>query len=268
MRERQVIDCFRFHNEFEILKLRLQILEDVVDWFVLAEANLSHSGEPKPYHFEQNKGIFKRWLPKIRHVVVEDMPANASNYQRERYQMDAVRRGLTSLKSQDAVIIGDIDEIPNPTVIRMYKASDGIVGLKSYNGIFYINCENFTVPWFNPKIVTRDIVLRNTPSAIRDYQAEGWGHFYEVGGWHFSYCGGLQQYDSKIRSFSHANQVPPGWKDLTVMKRILEDPENEADAQFCPVRIRKVDRSFPDYVRNHQRDLIAAGLIWQPGELP
>ena len=33
-----IIDCFPFYNERDLLEIRLQELESVVDWFVLVEA--------------------------------------------------------------------------------------------------------------------------------------------------------------------------------------------------------------------------------------
>lgn len=34
-----VYDCFQFFNELDILKLRMHVLNDVVDKFVISEAN-------------------------------------------------------------------------------------------------------------------------------------------------------------------------------------------------------------------------------------
>ena len=54
-----------------MLNLRLHELEHVVDVFVLAEATRTHANRTKNLLFEENKGLFERFLPKIRHVVVE-----------------------------------------------------------------------------------------------------------------------------------------------------------------------------------------------------
>jgi len=54
----KVYDCFPFFNELDVLEIRLKELWDVVDVFVLAESNLSHSGKPKEYIFENNKDRF------------------------------------------------------------------------------------------------------------------------------------------------------------------------------------------------------------------
>ena len=66
----KVYDCFPFFNELDVLEIRLKELWDVVDVFVLAESNLSHSGKPKEYIFENNKERFSQWMSKIRHIKV------------------------------------------------------------------------------------------------------------------------------------------------------------------------------------------------------
>ena len=44
----QVYDCFLFYDEFDILEIRLNILNDVVDYFVLVESSRTFSGNKKP----------------------------------------------------------------------------------------------------------------------------------------------------------------------------------------------------------------------------
>ena len=60
-----VIDCIPFFNELDILKLRLNILNPIVDKFVLEEATVTFSGEPKELGCEKNKELFAEYLPTI-----------------------------------------------------------------------------------------------------------------------------------------------------------------------------------------------------------
>ena len=62
----KVIDCFTFFNELDLLEFRLKFLDQHVDMFVVAESNLTHSGKPKPYYFEENKKRFDHWMHKKR----------------------------------------------------------------------------------------------------------------------------------------------------------------------------------------------------------
>ena len=41
-----IYDCFSFFNELDLLEIRLNVLKDVVDKFMLVEATKTHMGEP------------------------------------------------------------------------------------------------------------------------------------------------------------------------------------------------------------------------------
>ena len=44
MKTRKLIDSFIFYNELSTLNMRLHELDDYVDYFVIVEAGLTHSG--------------------------------------------------------------------------------------------------------------------------------------------------------------------------------------------------------------------------------
>ena len=67
----KVFDCFTFFNELDLLELRLKLLDEVVDHFVIAESNLTHAGREKPYHFEAAKERFVQWQHKIIYIPVQ-----------------------------------------------------------------------------------------------------------------------------------------------------------------------------------------------------
>ncbi|MBV5330446.1 MAG: glycosyl transferase GT17 family protein, partial [Chlorobium sp.] len=115
-----IFDTFIFFNEIELLDIRLNILNDCVDRFVLVEATKTFQGKHKPLFFEQSKHLFERYKDKIIHVVVDDLPVNAAPFDREYFQRDAILRGLDGCGSEDLIIISDLDEIPNPEVIPKY----------------------------------------------------------------------------------------------------------------------------------------------------
>ena len=86
--------------------------------FVIVEANSTFSGKSKPLAFLQNKERFRAYLPKIRHVIVEDSPNTGDAWENERFQRDALIRGLEglnpALKSSDLIFASDVDEVPDP----------------------------------------------------------------------------------------------------------------------------------------------------------
>ena len=88
------MDCFTFYNEFDLLEARLREVGNVVDFFVLCEATKTHVGKPKELLFEAHASRYAEWLPKIVHVVDDDMPEHAADaWTREHHQREALRFG-------------------------------------------------------------------------------------------------------------------------------------------------------------------------------
>ena len=46
-----IYDCFQFFDEEHILDLRLNILDEFVDFFVFVESTNDHQGKPKKLNF-------------------------------------------------------------------------------------------------------------------------------------------------------------------------------------------------------------------------
>ena len=63
-----IYDCIPFFNELDILNLRLHILDPIVDKFIIEEATVTFSGQPKELCFEKNKDMFREFLPKIEYI--------------------------------------------------------------------------------------------------------------------------------------------------------------------------------------------------------
>lgn len=130
-----IVDCFIYFNEKELLELRVNLLKDYVDKFIIVDGNYTFSGIPK--EFTCKKVIKELQLPEdIIEVIEVDLSLEnldpASDYEkqwvpdakhasREKTQRDAISRCLkTNNFDQDTVfIIGDCDEIINPKYIQM-----------------------------------------------------------------------------------------------------------------------------------------------------
>ena len=76
----RVFDSFIFFNELEILEMRLNILNDVVDYFVLTESPFTVSGNEKPLYYQENKDMFGKFNDKIIHNITEQIPNDYSDF--------------------------------------------------------------------------------------------------------------------------------------------------------------------------------------------
>jgi beta-1,4-mannosyl-glycoprotein beta-1,4-N-acetylglucosaminyltransferase len=114
----QVYDCFKFFNEIELLKMRLEELDSVVDHFVIVESIETQRGDPKPLYFQENRECFSKYLDKIIHIVVNERHPEMDLWEREHFQRNCITRGLQHCHESDLIIISDLDEIPRPHLIR------------------------------------------------------------------------------------------------------------------------------------------------------
>ena len=226
-----IYDCFSFFNELDLLEIRLNTLNKVVDKFILAESPLTHTGNPKPLYYAENKERFAKFNDRIIHVVVDDfpsmpddMPVREKAWTRENWQRNAIVRGLPEdIEDEDILLISDLDEIPNPDYVQ--KAAGNLVGitrldLKAY--CFFINMRNVSYPIWNNG--TRVLTWRtfNDPKTYADSKygecciaAVNQGptatrvrflkpaRILKPAGWHFSYLGGAEAIQRKMKSIAH-----------------------------------------------------------------
>ena len=63
---KKIFDCTTFYNANLLFETRFNILKDVVDYFVVCEANKDHTGNAKNFNFNPN--IKKKYLDKIIYI--------------------------------------------------------------------------------------------------------------------------------------------------------------------------------------------------------
>ena len=66
-----VLDCFPYFNERELLELRVNLLKEVVDFFVISEGDRTHSGQPKDMILK--KLVAELHLPADKIIVIETL---------------------------------------------------------------------------------------------------------------------------------------------------------------------------------------------------
>ena len=128
----KVYDCFTFYNEFELLELRLKALWDVVDYFVIVEANRKHNGEPKEFSFWARQKDFKDFLLKIRFIPADlsKLPfKGVGDWSIENAQRNAIMNGIGDAAADDLIFVSDLDEFPAPDILQ--RLQDNRIALLS-----------------------------------------------------------------------------------------------------------------------------------------
>jgi len=268
-----IYDCFTYFDESDLLEIRLNELDPVVDRFVLVEATQTFSGLPKPLHFAASKARYRRFAGKIIHVVVDDADAaadvrelpyykatlaanpsfkayidqNVATWSREAHQRNAILRGLGACRPDDVILIGDVDEIPRSSTFRELSSLEGTKAFKQQLFYYYLNCRADS-EWLGTKAARYEDLLRTSPQGVRAAPAQG---VIENGGWHFSYLGGIDAIRTKIASWSHQELNTP---EVRAAESLMYNIENNLDIfgrgnAYC---LGELDASYPEYVRRHR----------------
>lgn len=202
----KIFDCFKFFNELELLDLRIMVLNDLVDYFVLVEANRTHTGGTKEFIFEQNKDRFSDYLDKIIYVKVEDLPYTRTDiWKAENFQRNCITRGLTAAKPTDKIIISDADEIPNPDVIMQNIDAPSLVTMTQKLFYYHVNCLQ-NQPWWGSVLSNCDWDEWGSPQNLRNKARIG-ENAVPNGGWHYSFMGGAENIRVKVENIAESHLI-------------------------------------------------------------
>jgi len=281
-----VYDCFSFFSEFDLLELRLNYLDPIVDFFVISEAPIMFSGLPKPLYFEEHKNEprFKKFEHKIIHQILTDIPNDYINlsitdgedpfhelviektlagdwwphnhppYGRDTFSKESLIRPLTDCQNDDIIILGDADEIPNKETLKLVieefkKDPYQIYNLaqKMYN--YYLNCQKVDSPeevWFGNIILSFEKFKKNS---FCEMKVRRRGFMVSDGGWHFSYLGDREKSLEKMIAGNETAMYTDHIK-ANIQKNIDECFTSTHDVYFRPCRFVKteVDETYPDYI--------------------
>jgi len=221
-----IVDCFLFYNELDMLTLHLEELYKVVDRFVLVESTTTFIGNTKPLYFNENKNKYSKYLDKIIHVIVEDTPKSDNPWVSEKFQRNAIDRGLSQLdlKNGDIIIIGDVDEISDSETIENISKK-GLTRPVSLEMDFYyynFNCRNVE-KWYKTKVVPYIIYKQYPdPDNLRLSSCDT----IKNGGWHLSYFGTPEFISNKLSNFSHQEYNNDNYNNIELIKNRIDNNED------------------------------------------
>lgn len=270
-----VYDCFTFFNELDLLEIRLNLLEDVVDRFVLVEMSKTHTGNQKPFYFDENKERFSKYLDKIIHIKITKTPildnSKSDKYGNkwllENFQRDCIMKGLSQAQDNDVIIISDLDEIPNPEVIKSYDCS-GIWVLEQSMRYYFLNNICYTYPiWRNGTRIGLLKYLRNPQqqlpeSEFYEFSKYGLPTYFRFcsgqcipnAGWHFSYCGSLSQILNKRKSIVEQQFNTVSNLDLDYVSKAIKSGKDILGRKQYRYMALSIRKSLPYYiVKNEQK---------------
>ena len=254
-----IFDCVQFFNEENILDLRLNILDEYVDFFILVESTVDHQGNEKKLNF--NIENFKKFEKKIIYVVVEDVAEIikkshiGQNSLVERHQRNSIMKGLVKSNDNDLIIISDVDEIPDLRKLNLFdKKMYAVFSQKKFD--YKLNLLNQTEgDWHGSKICLKKYL--KSPQWLRDLKFKKYP-FWRIdktrntqiiknGGWHFSYLQNPDEIIKKIKSFSHGERNKPEFANLKNIEEKIKMQQNIFDLGFSYKKV-DLDSTFPKYI--------------------
>jgi len=265
----KIIDAFIFYNELEMLTYRLNLLNDVVDYFIIVESLYTFTGKEKKLFYNENKHLFENFSNKIIHIILNSLPYinecdnidnidNASEiWNNEFYQRNAISLGINHIKDLselDIIIISDVDEIPDPLTLSKIKNAEITVDINTLEmDLYYYNLNTrFKNKWLVSKIITYKKYNEYTESNISCNGIRyGGGEIIKNGGWHLSYFGDKYYIQNKIQNFSHQKYNIPEFTDINKIEERMKNNIDLFNRNMDTEQIKIEDNTYlpPNYLK-------------------
>ena len=249
----KIFDCFMYFDEEVILDLRLNILNDYVDYFVIVESTFTHRGDKRKLRFNREK--FKKFEKKIVYLVYNENPSKIeevldqdSNDEksrkyilnaayRENGQRDYLTNGLQNADDDDLILISDVDEIPNLQNLNLKEIKNEIILFKQDMFYYKLNLKMPGILWSgtkgckkknfkNPQWL-RNIKDKKYPMYRLDtfFSKKKYMNlkFIDNGGWHFSNIKTPEEIEHKLKSYLHHREFEKSPLSESEIDKIIRD---------------------------------------------
>ena len=229
----KIFDCFMYFDEDLVLDLRLNTLNNNVDYFVIVESIFTHRGEKRDLKFDIKK--YNKFKDKIIYCVYDVEPKGidavnkddnesikSTKYiinagKRENGQRNFINSALINAHDEDIIMISDVDEIPNLFNTNFNKIKNKIYLFKQNMFYYKFNLQIPNFKWVGTKACKKKEFI--SPQWLRNVKDRKYP-FYRVdtffsdtkytnieiiddGGWHFSNIKTAEQIEYKLRSYLH-----------------------------------------------------------------
>lgn len=271
-----IVDNFMFNNDAELLELRYHLLKDVVDVFVISEANHTFTGIPKPYN---GKRLIKELgLDEDKFVVLEidtspdklipnafdrfeteriQNPNALLSYCRLRTQKDALLSILDRFPDNTIFMHSDVDEMPKPEAVKYLAYVSSVhpnnilkiplILLESSADKRVYNEIDEPVQWERAFMICTKAQIKNKGcAALRSEYDNPYppinitenGEMVQDLGWHFTWMGDLERKKLKAKSCLHSEAI-----------ELINNVSEETKA----IMKKEYDEKFGDVVKYHHK---------------
>lgn len=229
----RIFDCFMYFDEELVLDVRLNTLDEFVDYFVIVESRFTHKGEKRELKFNHKK--FEKFKDKIIYLIYDEQPEKIEqindhdSYEekarkslwnaiyRENGQRNYIEKGLIESEDNDIILVSDVDEIPNLKNLEFKEIDKKIILFKQ--DMFYYKFNLFlpNMIWTGTKGCKKKHLI--SPQWLRNIKDRKYSFFrldtffsnskYRSvkhildGGWHFTNMKNAEAIEHKLKSYLH-----------------------------------------------------------------
>ena len=262
----KVYDCFMYWDEDLLLDLRIRILNKVVDYFVIVEGNKTWQNNKKKFRFKIEK--FKKFKNKIIYIKVNDLPNGKNPWLRENFQRNCISRGITGANDNDLIMISDLDEIPNPRKIKLFKKKMRFAVFEQSLYRYKFNLQSKTEPfWFGTRICVKKFL--KSPQWLRDLKFKKrpfWridkfrlNNIIKNGGWHFCDLKTPKKLLHKLKNLCETNdqfvfntRIETRYLKESQIKKNIKNGIS-ISGRNENFKLKKFDNSFPEYLVKNKK---------------
>ena len=222
-----------YFDEEVVLDVRLNTLNEFVDYFVIVESKYTHSGEPRDLKFNPKR--FEKFKDKIIYLIYDEESKkiekinddDAENEKTRKYifnaayrengQRDYIKKGLINAENSDFILISDVDEIPDLSKINFQKIKEKIILFKQDMFYYKFNLYLPNLIWTGTKGCKKKYL--NSSQWLRNIKDRKYSFFridtffsktkyisvktINNGGWHFTNIKTAKEIEYKLRSYLH-----------------------------------------------------------------
>lgn len=250
-------DCITFFRENFMTNIRFEILDEVVDYFVVCESNFDHRNNFKGFNFKLNN---QKFLKKLIYIKLYDpFPSSENLWLNQAYQRDFILSNL-KINRDDYLMFSDPDEIPSPTKLKNFSLSKkyAIFMQKHFMYRFNILAKEYT-PWEGTRIARRKDILSidfMRQKILKKNIKKWWRpdkerniELIEDGGWHFNNFLSPEELSIKLKTFAHKEFASNKFSDPKIIERKIKSREDLFGRGHCFEKISDNDLGIlPDYI--------------------
>ena len=251
----KIYDCFMYFDEEVVLDVRLNTLNEFVDYFVIVESIYTHKGNLRELKFNHKK--FEKFKDKIIYIVdeetypqteeinTEDSEVEKSRKAifnaayRENGQRNLITRGLKKANDEDIIMVSDVDEIPKLSELNFKNINEKIILFKQDMFYYKFNLWLPNLIWTGTKACKKKNLVN--PQWLRNIKDRKYSFFridtffsktkytsikvINDGGWHFSNIKTPKEIEFKLRSYLHHREFDLNPLSVTQIDEIIRNKQ-------------------------------------------